>query len=67
MGAPLIALALAVLPLLDLRVESNDEGPTLALRVRALTANIIVATIALLAGALLIGHIVAESVMGTGA
>ena len=43
-GAPLIALALAVLPLLDLRVESNDEGPTLALRVRALTANVIVAS-----------------------
>ena len=66
-GAPLFALALAVLPLLDLRVESNDEGPTLTLRVRALTANVIVASIALLAGALLIGHIVAESVMGTGA
>ncbi len=66
-GAPLIALALAVLPLLDLRVEANDEGPTLTLRVRALTANVIVATMALLVGALLVGHIVAESVLGSGA
>jgi hypothetical protein len=66
-GAPPVALALAVLPLLDLRVESDPEGPTLTLRIRALTANVIVAAISLLLGALLVGHIVAESVLGTGA
>ena len=66
-GAPLIALVLAALPMVDLRVESDPEGPTLTLRVRALTANVIVATMALLVGALLVGHIVAESVLGTGA
>ncbi|MEA2651477.1 MAG: hypothetical protein QOI85_1198 [Chloroflexota bacterium] len=66
-GAPLVALALAVLPLVDLRVESGDEGPTLTLRIRALAANVIVAAISLLLGALLVGHIVAESVLGTGA
>lgn len=65
-GAPLIALALAVLPLLDLRVESDPDGPTLTLRIRALAANVIVAALSLLLGALLIGHIVAESVVGSG-
>ena len=64
-GAPLMGLALAVLPLLDLRVESGDEGRTLTLRVRALSANLIVAAVALLLGALLIGHFVAESVLGS--
>jgi len=66
-SAPLLALGLAVLPLLDLRLESGDEGPTLALRIRALTANMIVAAMSLLLGALLVGHIVAESVLGSGA
>lgn len=66
-GAPLIALALAVLPLVDLRVEASPEGPTLTLRVRALMANVIVATMALMVGALLIGHFVTESMIGTGA
>jgi len=66
-GAPLAALALAVLPLLDVRVESDPEGPTLTLRVRALTANVIVAALTSLLGALLVGHIVAESVLGGGA
>jgi hypothetical protein len=66
-SAPLVALALAVLPLLDLRVESADEGRTLTLRIRAMAANVIVAAISLLLGALLVGHIVAESVLGTGA
>ena len=63
-GAPLFALALAVLPLLDLRVGSSDEGTTLALRVRALAANVTVAGIALLLGAVLIGHFVVESAVG---
>ncbi len=66
-GAPVVALALAVLPLLDLRLESGDEGPTVTLRLRALTANVVVAGLSLLAGAILIGHIVAESVLGSGA
>ena len=65
-GAPLIGLAVAVLPLLDLRVEAGDEGRTLTLRVRAVTANLIVAATALLLGALLVGHFVAESVLRSG-
>ena len=66
-SAPLVALALAMLPLLDLRVESGDEGPTLTLRMRALTANVVVAALSLLSGAILVGHIVTESVLGLGA
>ena len=66
-SAPLIGLALAALPLLDLRVESADEGPTLTLRVRALTANLIVAATALLLGAILVGHLVVESLPRSGA
>ena len=65
-SAPLVALALAVLPLLDLRIESVGGGPTLTLRIRALTANVLVATMALLLGVLLIGHFVAESMLRSG-
>ena len=65
-SAPLLSLALAALPLTDVRLESSDGGPTLALRVRALTANLIVAGIALLLGTVLIGHFVAESVVRSG-
>lgn len=51
---------------LDLRVPVSEEGPTLALRVRARSTNVTVAGIALLLGAVLIGHFVAESVAESG-
>lgn len=66
-AAPLVAFALAVLPLLDLRLEHDDGGSAVALRVRAVTANLAVAGLALLVGAALIAHIVTESVLRAGA
>lgn len=66
-AAPLMAFVLAVLPLLDLRIEADEGGSALALRVHAVTANLVVAAIALLVGALLVGHIVTESVLRIGA
>ena len=66
-SAPMLALALAMLPLLELRLESGEAGRSLTLRVRALTANVLVAAISLLSATLLIGHFVAESVLGSGA
>lgn len=65
--APLIALLLAALPLLDLRLEREDGAPALAIRVRAIPANVVVSVIALLAGVALVGHIVTESVLEVGA
>jgi hypothetical protein len=65
--APLVALLLAVLPLVDLRVETDEHGPALALRVRAIRANLLVAAVALVVGAVLVGHIVTETVLRTGA
>ena len=66
-SAPLIALALAVLPLIDLRIEADEGGSALAVRVRAISANLAVAGIALLAGVVLVAHTVAEAVLGAGA
>lgn len=65
--APLAAFAVAVLPLCDARLEDAGDGPALAIRVRARAGNLIVAGVALLVGALLIGHIVVESVLRLGA
>jgi hypothetical protein len=65
--APLVAFLIAVLPLLDLRVEHDEGSPALAVRVRALPANLVVAGLALLVGAALVGHIVTESVLHVGA
>lgn len=65
--APAIAFLLAVVPLLDLRVERDDARPALAVRVQAVPANLVVGTVALLVGAALVGHIVAESVLRLGA
>lgn len=61
--APLVALALAIAPLLDIRVEPADPSPVLALRVRAVRANVVVAVLAVLVGIALLGHIVTESVL----
>jgi hypothetical protein len=65
--APLAAFALAALPLLDARLEHGENGPLLALRIRALPANLIVVGVAVLLGVALVGHIVTESVLQVGA
>jgi hypothetical protein len=65
--APAVALALAVLPLLELRLERGSDGAALSVRVRAIGSNLIVAAIALGVGLLLVGHIVTESVQRAGA
>ena len=65
-AAPLVAFLLAILPLIDLRVETDEGGSALALRVHAVPANLAVAGIALLVGAALVAHLVAETVLGTG-
>jgi hypothetical protein len=65
--APLVAFVLAVLPLLDLRLERVEGTPGIALRLRTSTANLVVAAVALLTGAALVGHIVTESVLRVGA
>jgi len=61
--APMIALLLAVIPLVDLRIEREAGDAAIALRLRALTANLVIAAVALLVGMALIGHIVSESVL----
>ena len=65
--APVAAFLVAVLPLLDLRIERDETSPAIALRVRAVPANLIVGTMALLVGAALVAHIVFESVLRLGA
>jgi hypothetical protein len=65
-AAPAIAFMVAVLPLLDVRIERDEPGPALAVRVRALPANLVVAALALLAAAALVAHIVVESVLRVG-
>ena len=64
--APLVAFVLAVLPLLDLRVERMDGAPAVAVRLRALTANLLIGALALLVGAVLVWHILVESVLRVG-
>ena len=61
--APLAAFLLAVVPLLDLRLERDEGGAALALRVRAITANLVVGCLALLVGGALVAHMVTESVL----
>ena len=65
--APVIAFVVAVLPLLDLRIERDEPGPALAVRLRAIPANLVVGGAALLVGAALVAHIVVESVLRLGA
>jgi hypothetical protein len=65
--APAIAFLVALVPLLDLRIERDEPGPALAVRVRAIPANLVVGAVALLVGAALVAHIVVESVLRLGA
>ena len=65
--APVVAAFVALLPLVDLRLEHGGGEPMLALRVRALPRNLAVVGLALVLGAALVAHIVAESVLHAGA
>ena len=65
--APFLAFLLAIVPLLDLRIERDALDSVVAVRVHAVTANLVVATLAVLVGAALIFHIVTESVLRVGA
>lgn len=65
--APLVAFVLALLPLIDVRVERMDGAPAVAVRLRAVTANLLIGALALLVGAALVVHVVVESVLGVGA
>jgi hypothetical protein len=57
---------LSALPLLDVRLERDGE-PALALRIRAVTPNVVVCLVAFAVGAVLVWHIVIESVFRAGA
>ena len=65
-AAPAVAAVLALLPLLDVRLERGNEGQLVALRIRALPLNLAVGAIAVLVGAILVVHIVAEAVLHAG-
>jgi len=65
--APRIIDLALVLPLLDARLEHGEDGPMVALRVRALPVNLVVVAVAVLLGLALVGHIVTESVLEAGA
>ena len=65
--APAVAFLVAIVPLLDLRIERDDPGPAIAVRVRAVPANLAIGAVALLVGVALVGHIVTESVLRLGA
>ena len=65
--APLAAFLVALIPLLDLRVERAAGDSVVAIRVHAVTANLVVATLAVLVAAALFFHIVTESVLRVGA
>ena len=65
--APAVAFLVAIVPLLDLRIERDDPGPAIAVRVHAVPANLAIGAVALLVGVALVGHIVTESVLRLGA
>ena len=64
--APLGALLVAVAPLLDRRVERLESEPAIAVRIRALAVNLVVATVALLTGVALLTYFVTEAVLHAG-
>lgn len=65
--APAAALALAVLPLVRVQLRSDESGREAVVSIRLRAVNIGVALVALGLGALLVWHIVYESVMEAGA
>jgi hypothetical protein len=66
-AAPVVALVIALMPLLEIGARSEAGGPTLTIGIRLRIANLVVAVVAIGLGALLVAHIVVESVLGAGA
>lgn len=64
--APLVGFALAMLPAMYLRLDSDPSGRAFSLRIHAMSANLVVGALALLLGLVLIAHIVTESVVRVG-
>ena len=65
--APAVALALAVVPLVRVQLPSDGSGLEAIVSIRLRAVNVGVALVALGLGALLVWHIVYESVMEVGA
>jgi hypothetical protein len=64
--APAVALALAVVPLVRVQLPSDSSSPEVIVSIRLRALNVGVALVALGLGALLVWHIVYESVMEVG-
>ena len=64
--APAMAVLLAAVPLLRLSVSTEDGDQLATIGIRLRVANVVVGVVALLTGALLVGHIVAEAVLQVG-
>jgi hypothetical protein len=64
--SPAIALLIAAAPLLRLELHNSQTGREAIVGVRLKAANVIVGLFALLIGVLLVGHILAESVLQVG-
>lgn len=65
--APVVALALAVAPLVRFQFRNDESGHEAVLGIRLRLANVIVGAVALALGGMLVWHIVVESVMQAGA
>ncbi len=65
-AAPVVALVLAVAPLIRVEMHSADSGREAVLGLRLKGLNVAVGLLALLIGGLLLGHIVFESVLQVG-
>ena len=65
--APLVAFVVALAPTLDLRLERVEGQRAVAVRLRTLTANLVVAAAAFVTGSALVAHIVTEAVLEIGA
>jgi hypothetical protein len=66
-AGPVVAFLLAVAPLIRVELRSADSGREAVLGLRLKWLNVAVGLLALLIGALLVGHIVFESVLEIGA
>jgi len=64
--SPGIALLIAAAPLLRLEVRNANSGREAVLGVRLKAANLVIGVLALFIGVLLVGHILAESVLQVG-
>lgn len=65
-ASPAIALVLAAAPLLKLELRKNESGGTAVIEVRMRVLNVLIGLLALFIGVLLVGHILAESVLQVG-